>query len=343
VGRLSEGLERALRQAPGGAGLVVQLSVTLTARGEVRAAKQLCDVLLDVFQYARTSCAQALIALRELDAQGASEDSKGSLNRQLELRGTLLVGLLPACSRTLEKGQGLPEGSSELITESLLCLATLSAMGGTVSGQRLLHRELLAQERGRESFLSTLPRVALTLSQPSLAQLLWEAGLTTTHYKFGGRPFLERVALHTGRALVNPLLARSRKGDIATAKTLLRSMIRNNAALFGLSADGAHLAAEALEAQRDKPDMVPVNKTMYRLGKIRKKNATGHHPDGIEPFQDLVAALAAGGLPKPSSRPGTGTRRTLLELSVDQSVHGKSARKPTHLELHVDQLERNRR
>ena len=341
VGRLSEGLERAMKQAPGGAGLVVQLIITLTARGEVKAARQLGEVLLGVYQHARTTCIPVLNALREQDAQRAPESSKEGLYRQLEVRGSLLVGLLPACSRTLEKGQGLPEGSIALTTEALLCLATLSALGATASGQQLLHRELLAQERGRETFLSTLPRVALILSQPSLVQLLWEAGLTTTHYKYAGRPYLERVSLHTGRALVNPMLARTRKGDVATAKTLLRSMIRGNAALFGLSADGAHLAAEALEAQRDKPDMVPLKKTLYRLAKIRKKNATGQHPDSLEPFQDLITALAAGGLPKPSPR--TGTRRTLLELSVDNSAQVKSTRKPTHLELHVDQLERSRR
>jgi hypothetical protein len=341
VGRLSEGLERALKQAPGGASLVVHIAVTLTGRGEVRAARQLTEVLRTVFHHARNNCVPVLSALREQDAQHASEESKEGLYRQLEVRGALLAELLPACSRTLEKGQGLPEGSSALTSEALLCLATLSSVGATVSGQRLLYRELLAQERGRESFLVTLPRAALILAQPSLVQLLWEAGLTTTHYKFAGRPFLERVALHTGRALVNPMLARTRKGDAATAKTLLRSMIRTNAALFGLSADGAHLAAEAIEAQRDKPDMVPLKKTLYRLGKIRKKNATGQHPDSVEPFQDLVTALAAGGLPKPSPR--AGTRRTLLELSVDNSVQAKSTRKPTHLELHVDQLERSRR
>ncbi|HEX8702699.1 MAG TPA: hypothetical protein VF815_27945 [Myxococcaceae bacterium] len=341
VGRLTEGLDRVLHQAPGGAGLVVQLIVALTAKGEVKAARQLGEVLLGVFNHARTSCVPVLNALREQDAQRAPEASKEGLYRQLEVRGALLVGLLPACSRTLERGQGLPEGSAELITESLLCLATLGSVGATASGQRLLHRELLAQERGRETFLVTLPRVAMTLSQPSLIQTLWEAGLTTTHYKYAGRPFLERVALHTGRALVNPLMARTRKGDVATAKALLRSMIRSNAALFGLSADGALLAAEALEAQRDKPDMVPLKKTLYRLAKIRKKNATGQHPDSLEPFQDLVTALAEGGLPRQAPR--TGTRRTVLELSVDNSAQAKSTRKPTHLELHVDQLERNRR
>jgi hypothetical protein len=116
-------------------------------------------------------------------------------------------------------------------------------------------------------------------------------------------------------------------------------MIRGNAALFCLSADGAHLAWEAIEAQRDKPRLVPLKKTQYRLAKIRKKNSTGQHPDAIEPFQDLITALAAGGVRK--SDPGrTGARMTLLELSASVTGQRKSNRTPTHLELHVDQLER---
>ncbi|HLL04001.1 MAG TPA: hypothetical protein VK539_25675 [Myxococcaceae bacterium] len=340
VGSLGLVLERAMAVAPGGAALVVQLIVTLTARGEVKVARQLVELLRAMFQQARGQCFPVFNALRDMDAQRAPEESKDNLYRQLEARGQQLAGLLPACSRVLEKGQGIPEGSTALITEALLCLATLSCMGGTTSGQRMLHRALLAQERGRETFLTTLPRVALTLAQPTLVQPLWEAGLTTTYYKYGGRPFLERVALHTGRAVVNPLIARSRKGDVATAKALLRSMIRNNAALFCLSADGAHLAWEAIEAQRDKPGLVPLKKTQYRLAKIRKKNSTGQHPDSIEPFQDLITALAAGGVRKSDPRAGTGARMTLLELSANVTGQRKSNRTATHLELHVDQLER---
>lgn len=340
VSSLGMVLERAMKVAPGGAGLLVHIIVTLTARGEVKVARQLAELLRAVFQQARTQCFPVLNALRELDAQRAPEPSKDTLYRQLEVRGAQLVGLIPAGSRVLEKGQGLPEGSTALITEALLCMATLGAVGGTTSGQRMLHRALLAQERGRETFLTTLPRVALTLAQPTLVQPLWDAGLTTTHFKYGGRPFLERVALHTGRAVVSPMLARTRKGDVATAKALLRSMIRNNAALFCLSSDGAHLAWEAIEAQRDKPGLVPLKKTQYRLAKIRKKNATGQHPDAIEPFQDLITALSEGGVRKSDPRSKTGARMTLLELSADVSAQGKSTRKPTHLELHVDQLEK---
>jgi hypothetical protein len=332
TGLLAGVLGPELKMAPAGGALVVQLIVTLTAKGDVKSAAELVEMLGGLIHQARANCHPVLTALRELEARPVDAISRDTLLRQLNGRGALLLALIPTCSRVLEKGPGLPTGSTAVISESLLSLATLSQLSATPAGQRVMYRTLLAQERGRETFLNTLPRVALTLAQPTLGQPLWEAGLTTTHYQFGGRPFLERVALHTGRALVGPLVARARKGDGATAKALLRSMIRNNAALFGLTADGAYLAAESIEALRDKPHLVPLKKTQYRLAKIRKKNSLGQHPNSIEPFNDLMNALAAGGLPQQKSLQ-TGARLTLLEFEA-------AKRKPTHLELHVDQLER---
>jgi hypothetical protein len=335
LGVLPGVLTPALRAVPGGGSLVVQLIVNLTGRGDVKSASLLVEMLRGVINQARANCQQLVIALRDLEAANpAGGGNRDGLLRQLESRGALLVWLIPACSRVLEKGPGLPQGSTTVLTESLLALATLHVLGATPSGQRLLYRTLLAQERGRETFLSTLPRVALTLAQPTLAQTLAEAGLASGHFQFGGRPFLERVALHTGRSLAVPLLTRNRKGDIATGKALLRSMIRNNAALFGLTADGAYLAAEALETQRDKPTLVPMKKTLYRLAKVRKKNALGQHPNAIEPFQDLVTALAASSLRSDG--------RTSGKLSVHE-VSAQGRRKNTSAELHVDMQEFNRR
>jgi hypothetical protein len=275
AGRLVEVLGRALRRAPGGGSLVVHLIVTLTVRGDTKAATQLAGALREVLRQARESCTPAF----------ASPD-------QLEERAALLVSLIPACSQVLEQGQGLPPDSNPLLMEALLAEGTLNIVGATAAGQQLLRRTLLAQERGAETFLSTLPRAALTLAQPKLAPHLAEAGLTPARFNFGGRPFLEGVAMQTGRAVVGPLLARKHKGDVAAAKALLRSLVRKNAALFGLTPDGSYLAADALEALRERPEPAAIKRTLLRLGKIRKKYSLGQFPGSTEPFQPLISALA---------------------------------------------------
>jgi hypothetical protein len=303
VGPLAEVLGPALRLAPQGGSLVVQLILTLTARGEAKAVGHLTEALRDVLREARADCIPALMALRELRATPAGEADEAPLLHKLAEHVPLLVSLIPTCSRVLEKGQGIPDALS-LLTEALLSLATLSAAGETEAGQQLLRRMVLAQERGSETFLSTLPRVALTLAQPKLVRTIWDAGLTPAHFQFGGRGFLERVALQLGRAAVGPITARNRKGEAAAAKTLLRSVVRHNAALFGLTANGAYLAAEALEALRDKPGPVPLKRALHRLGKIRKKHSPGQPPGGLEPFQELVTALAAS---VPASVPRRGS------------------------------------
>lgn len=278
VGRLAEVLGRALRRAPGGGSLVVHLIVTLTVRGDTKAATQLAGALREVLRQAREGCIPAF----------ASPDA-------LEERAPLLVSLLPTCCQVLEHGrQGLPPDAKPLLMEALLVEGTLNIVGATSAGQQLLRRALLAQERGGETFLSTLPRAALTLAQPKLAQHLAEAGLRPAYFQFGSRPFLEGVAQHTGRAVVGPLLARKHKGDVAAAKALLRSLVRKNAALFGLTPDGSYLAADALEALRERPEPAAIKRTLLRLGKIRKKYSLGQFPGSTEPFQSLITALARG-------------------------------------------------
>ena len=116
--------------------------------------------------------------------------------------------------------------------------------------------------------------------------------MTPAHFQFGGRPFLERVALYTGRAAAGAVLARNQKGDFSAAKVLLRTAVRSNPALFGLTPDGAFLAAEALEALRERPNKVALKGTVVRLAKVRKKYTLGTHPGSIDPFQDLMNSLA---------------------------------------------------
>lgn len=287
----AEVLAPALKAAPGGGILAVQIIVTLTGRGEMKAAEQLAGVLCEVIREARGLCVPALAALRDLRANPASGGNEQTLLEELERQAPLLAGLIPACSRVLEKGQGIPAESSAVLGESLLSMATLNIVGATSAGQQLLRKTVLLQERNMETFLTTLPRVALTLAQPKLVRPLWDSGLTPAHFQFGGRPFLERVALYTGRAVAGAVLARNQKGDFSAAKVLLRSAIRTNPALFGLTSDGAYLAAEALEALREKPTKVALKGTVVRLAKVRKKYTLGTHPGAIDPFQDLMNAL----------------------------------------------------
>ncbi len=301
VGPLAQALGPALRQVPSGATLVAQLIATFAAHGEPQAAELLAMAFGEVLRQARGVCVPTLRALRDGPADKAQE---AALHRQLEGHAPLLVSLLPACSRLLEKGQGLPPTVTPVLGEALVSVATLHLVSATPSGQRLLRHTLLAQERGSETFLSTLPRAALTLAQPKLAHLLMEAGLAPAHFQFGGRPFLERVALSTGRAVLGPLLARGHKYDAATAKALLRSAIRSNAALFGLTPDGAYLAADALLALKEKPGQAALKGTLLRLGKIRKKYSLGQHAGSIDPFQELISALAVSRPSPPAGWPG---------------------------------------
>lgn len=289
---LAEVLTPALKAAPWGGALAVQVIVTLAGRGETKAAEQLSGVLCEVIRQARGQCVPALGALRDLRANPAAGGDEQSLLQELERQAPLLAALIPTCSRVLEKGQGIPAEASAVLGESLLCMATLNIVGATSAGQQLLRKTLLGQERNMENFLVTLPRVALTLAQPKLVRPLWDSGLTPAHFQFGGRPFLERVALYTGRAVAGAVLARNQKGDFSAAKVLLRSAIRSNPALFGLTPDGAYLAAEALEALRERPNKVILKGTMVRLAKVRKKYTLGTHPGSIDPFLDLVNALA---------------------------------------------------
>ncbi|MBN1204149.1 MAG: hypothetical protein JXB05_04410 [Myxococcaceae bacterium] len=292
MGPLAQVIGAALQLAPGGGSLVIQLIVTLTAGGEPKAAELLATELREVLHQARARCIPVLTSLRELRANPSSGGSEEALHRELEVHSPLLVALIPTCSRVLEKGQGIPQDAAPVLAEALLAVATLNIVSDTAAGQQLLRKTLLTQERGSETFLTTLPRAALTLAQPKLVRPLWDSGLTPAHFQFGGRPFLERVALYTGRAAVGPVLARTQKGDAATARVLLRSLVRTNAALFGLTPDGAYLAAEALEALREKPGRVSLKGTLYRMGKIRKKYSLGQHPGSIDPFQEVITALA---------------------------------------------------
>ncbi|MBN1208038.1 MAG: hypothetical protein JXB05_24450 [Myxococcaceae bacterium] len=329
AGTLAEFLPPALKVAPGGGSWAFQLALTLFARGEVKAAEQLGGALHEWIRQARGSCTPIFKNLRELSAAPSGGASEATLLRELEAHISLLAATIPACAYMIEHGQGLPPAAAPLLTEATVSMASLNIVGATAPGQQLLRRMLLAQERGGQTFLTTLPRLALALSQKQLVQPLWNNGLLPASYQFGGRPFLDRVALHTGRALAAPVLARSKKGDEGSAKVLLRTAILGNAALFGLKPDGAHLAAEALESLRQRPGSLALRRTLELLEKIREKQSTS----STETLQELAKALADREsrlvpLSGQSQGPRVPTKLSLREIAMDQSAHAKQSAAP---------------
>ena len=335
AGALAETLGPALKTAPGGGILALQLIVSFAARGEGTVSEKLIEVLRLVLREARLGCMPLLKSLREQRASPSGAAGEEGLLRALAEPAKLQAALFPVCAQIIELEQVLPAGSNTLAAEAGISLAALHTLAATPPGQHLLRRALLAQERGSQTFLSSLPLVARGLSNPQLVRPLWDNGLTPAHYQPAGRPFLEQIALHTGRALAGPVVARSQKGDAAAAKVLLRSGIRSNAMLFGFTSDGARHAADALEALRDKPGPEALSMTLFRLSKIRKQHSLEKKPSGTESLQAFATLLAAreGGLPRqaPDERARKAAALTALELAVDQSVHAK--KKPTPPEV----------
>lgn len=322
---IAEALGPALRTVPGGGSWVVQLIVTFAARGEPQASERLAGAVHAVLREAREHCVPAFKQLRDLKSRPSKgTDSEEKLLREAEAVAPLLVSLTPACSQVLEKGTAMPPGAAPLISEAVIALAALDLLGPTAAGQRLLRQALLSQEREGQTFLTTLPKVARTLAQPQVVRPLVESGLVVASYQSGARLFLEHIATDTSRALAAPVLARSQKGDASSARALLRSAIRSNAELFGLTPDGAHLAADALEALRDKPNPMALQRTLSLLEKIRLKHNAAKFPYLVEPLKALASALGERAAPVvPTQGQGTGSRPALnltrLELAMDQA------------------------
>jgi hypothetical protein len=323
---LIEALGPALRTVPGGGSWVIQLIITFAASGQTQASERLASEVLAVLREARTRCVPAFKQLRDITIRPSKgTDSEEKLLREVEAVAPPLVSLIPACSQVLEKGAALPPGAAPLVSEAVVAMAALDLLGPTTAGQRLLRHALLAQEREGQTFLTTLPKVARTLAQPQVVRPLVESGLVVASYQAGARLFLEHVATYTSRALAAPVLARSQKGDASSARALLRSAIRSNAELLGLTPDGAHLAADALEALRDKPNPVALQRTLSLLEKIRLKHNAAKFPYLIEPLKALATALGERAAPVvPTQGQGTGSRPALnltrLELAMDQAA-----------------------
>jgi hypothetical protein len=326
AGTLAEALAPALKVAPGGGSWAFQLALTLFARGEEKAAGQLGGAIVQWIHQARASCTPIFTRLRELVSAPAGANNEASLLRELEAHAAPLAAVVPTCATIIENGSKLPPAAAPMVIEAMVSMASLNIVGATAPGQQLLRRTLLAQERGSQTFLTMLPRLALTLAQKQMTQHLWNNGLLPASYQPGGRPFLDRVALCTGRALAAPVLARGKKGDDDSAKALLRTAILTNAALFNLKPEGARLVADAVEALRERPGPMSQRRTVVLLEKIREKQSLVL--SGAEPLQDLVTALAKSEsslVPQHGRGPGNRppAKLTLLEIAMDQSALAK--------------------
>ncbi len=325
-GLIAEALRPALTIVPEGGSWVVQLILVLSARGEAREAEQLAEVLRGVIHEARGGCIPSFQNMHAVRSQPAGGAGEHKVLRELDSRAPSLVALMPACAQVFEMGSAIPPAAAALIDEASLALASLDVVGATASGQRLLRQALLAQERGSQTFLTAIPRVASALAQPQWVQPLVEGGLTPESYQTGGRLFLKHVATQTGQALIGPVLARSQKGDAPSARVLLRSAIRNNAALFGLKPEGARLAADVLETLRDKPLSGSLERALVLLQKIRFQHASSKQASSAETLQGLARALAERGLgpaPQQAQSRREPVRLTALEIAIDQSLHAR--------------------
>ena len=323
---VAEALGPALQMVPGGGSWVIQLIITFAARGQTQTSERLANEVHTVLHEARTRCVPAFKQLRDLKSRPSKgTDSEEKLLREVEAVAPLLVSLIPACSQVLEKGTAMPPGAAPLIGEAAIAMATLDLLGPTSAGQGLLRHALLSQERDGQTFLTTLPKVARTLAQPQVVRPIVESGLVVASYQSGARLFLEHIATYTSRALAAPVLARSQKGDASSARALLRSAIRSNAELFGLTPDGAYVAADALETLREKPNPMALQRTLSLLEKIRLKHNAAKFPYLVEPLKALATALGERAAPiVPTQGQGTGSRPaftlTRLELAMDQAA-----------------------
>jgi hypothetical protein len=329
AGTLAKVLTPALKVAPEGGSWGVHLIVGLAGRGEVQAAEQLAEAFRGLLREAREVCIPHFKDLRTLRTRAKPDkEAEDGVLRALDTAASLQTALIPACSQVLEKGKALPPASAMLLADALMSMASLDVVGAVAPGQRLLHRALLAQEQGAQTFLSTLPRVALTLGQPQMSRSLVDNGFMAASFVLGGQVFLEHVGTYTARALTGPVLARNQKGD-TSARVLLRSAIRGNAALFGFNSDGSRLAADMLDAVRDRPGSMPLPKVLQQLDRFRKKHPSGQKPFSVNTLQGLATALVGSARPviPPQAQRSEGPRGpagvSALEVAVDQSTHAK--------------------
>ncbi|WP_157758547.1 hypothetical protein [Cystobacter fuscus] len=289
AGKLVKALGPALLEAPEGGNWAVRLMLNLAESGKHDVAAALGQSLQDIVQKARERCGPMLGAVQ------TAVDKGELLERSQKLDGhvSTLAELMPMCALLLAARNVVPGGGNgPLVTEALVAVASLDAVGTTDSGQRLLRQTLIAEELGEPSFLGIVPVAVRPLGHPRILQLLAECGLAAAHYRNGGSLFVQRVARQVFRALSGVVLARSQKGESEEARRLLGSALCHHAALYGMNSEGGQLTAELLERLRGNPDPEQAPRVLAELDGVARTHLSPYRTGHVESLRALVMALA---------------------------------------------------
>ncbi|WNG16640.1 hypothetical protein [Cystobacter fuscus] len=289
AGKLVKALGPALQEAPEGGNWAVRLMLNLAESGKHDVAAALGQCLQDIVQKARERCGPMLGAVQ------TAVDKGELLERSQKLDGhvSTLAELMPMCALLLAARNVVPGGGNgPLVTEALVAVASLDAVGATDSGQRLLRQTLIAEELGEPSFLGIVPVAVRPLGHPRILQLLAECGLAAPHYRNGGSLFVQRVARQVFRALSGVVIARSQKGESEEARRLLGSALCHHAALYGMNPEGGQLTAELLERLRGNPDPEQAPRVLVELDGVARTHLSPYRTGHVESLRALVMALA---------------------------------------------------
>src|SRR6218665_1226285 len=127
AGRLVKALGPALRDAPGGGNWVVRLLLNLLERGEQEAALALASILEQAIRTSRERCGSLLRAVQSAGDKSELLEKSQKLDAQV---GSL-AALMPACALLLAARGSVPGGGNgPLVTEALVAVAGLDAVGG---------------------------------------------------------------------------------------------------------------------------------------------------------------------------------------------------------------------
>lgn len=289
AGRLGKALVAALAEVPAGCNWVVRVMLDLVERGDMDAAQTLGTALQQHFREARVRCGPLL---RTVQTAADKNDQLEQSQKLDEVVGPL-AGLMPGCALVLAaRGQVPGGGSGPLVTEALLAMASLDAVGATPTGQKLLRTTLIMEEQGEPSFLGIVPVTSVPLGHPQIIKMLGEAGLFVPHYQGGGSLFIQRVARQVFRALSGTVVARSQKGENEEARKLLYSAITNNTPLFGMHPNGGRLAADMIEQLRSNPQPAQAAKVLADLEALAKRHPSPYRTGYVESLRGLLSALA---------------------------------------------------
>ncbi|WP_051256713.1 hypothetical protein [Cystobacter fuscus] len=315
AGKLVRALGPALLEAPEGGNWAVRLMLNLAESGKHDVAAALGQCLQDIVQKARERCGPMLGAVQ------MAVDKGELLERSQKLDGhvSTLAELMPMCALLLAARNVVPGGGNgPLVTEALVAVASLDAVGATDNGQRLLRQTLIAEELGEPSFLGIVPVATRPLGHPRILQSLAESGLAAAHYRNGGSLFVQRVARQVFRALSGVVLARSQKGESEEARRLLGSALCQHAALYGMNQEGGQLAAELLERLRANPEPEQAPRVLEELDGVARTHLSPYRTGHVESLRALVMALAER---DPLAAPrSAGTRRRVGAAPVMKAM-----------------------